>query len=563
LERVSRSRSFDATKAELFDAVSHPLRIEILEALDEKPMGFAELKRAVGIKSGGHLSFHLAKLKHLVRSNSQGDYVLTAEGRDALQAVSASWERSSASEAAPSQANRIAILPLSNLGPDPKDEYLADGVTEDIISTVSGISGLEVISRTSVMGYKGTTKKVEEIGRELKVDSVLEGSFRKVGRKIRVTVQLIEAARDRHLWGQNYDKNLGEIFSVQSDVAKQVADALSVEILSPERRRIERRPTESTTAYTLYLKGRYLWNKRRLNDVKKAREYFELAVHEDPSFALGFVGQADCSVALGVNFRIDRDANLRMAKALVTRALELDPGLAEAHATMGHILALELNIRQAEDELMKAIKLKPSYSAAHLWYSIDVLLRRLRWVEALVEIEKAVELDPLSSVINTNYARYYNSRRDYAKALEICNRVAAVDPNYFEAHLMMAIICGRTKNYDDMKREFATSVELALDTYPLVKTWTDASAARLQDDKQTVRRLLPELETHLQETFAVAYDIACLYFFLGEKDRGFEWLNRSCSAREFSLVGVAFDPDLDGVRNDPRYLDLMKTLSLD
>jgi len=202
--------------------------------------------------------------------------------------------------------HRIAVLPFANMSPDPADEYFADGMTEEIISTVSGISGLRVISRTSIMRYKKTEKAVKEIGRELEAGSILEGSFRKAGNRIRVTAQLIDVATDGHLWAQNYDRNLDDVFEVQSDVAKQVAEALRVRILSSERERVERKPTENTTAYILYLKGRQLWNKRGLDDLKKARECFEEAVREDPGFALGYVGQADCAILLRDNFYINR-----------------------------------------------------------------------------------------------------------------------------------------------------------------------------------------------------------------------------------------------------------------
>jgi len=305
------------------------------------------------------------------------------------------WERSNTAEAFTFPANRIAILPFASFSLDPNDGFFADGVTDEIISTVSGISGLSVISRTSVMGYKGTTKKVEEIGKELKVGTILEGSFKKAGNKIRVTTQLIDVAGDRHLWAQNYDKELDDIFEVQSDVAKQVADALRVRILSPEMERIEKKPTESTTAYALYLKGRYHWNLRGIDDIKKAMEYFELAVHEDPGFALGYVGQADCCLILRNNWGIDRAGNLEKAEALVAKALELDPGLAEAHATRGLMLLQEYSLRQAEGELRKAIELKPSYAMAHMWYFL-LLTGRLQWEEALEQIEKTLELDPLS-----------------------------------------------------------------------------------------------------------------------------------------------------------------------
>ncbi|MGD1055558.1 MAG: adenylate/guanylate cyclase domain-containing protein [Nitrososphaerales archaeon] len=475
------------------------------------------------------------------------------------------WEQSTTRESASYPANRIAILPFASFSPDPDDVYFADGITDEIISTVAGISGLSVISRTSVMGYKGTTKKVKEIGRELEVGSVLEGSFKKAGNKIRVTTQLIDVAGDRHLWAQNYDRELDDIFEVQSDVAKQVADALRVRILSPEMERIEKKPTESTTAYALYLKGRYHWNRRGIEDIKKAMEYFELAVHEDPSFALGYVGQADCCLVLRSNWNIDLEASMEKAKTMVARALELDPGLAEAHATKGSLHHDEYDPRLAEEEFKRAIELKPSYAMAHSWYFM-MLTAQLRWDEALEHIEKALELDPLSPIINFNHGAFYWARREYGRAIEPMRKATELGFTY--GHSVIGYSYGKMKMFDDMRREYATHVELLRNSSPIARIAAEADIAYLEDDRQTVRRLLPELETHYQDVGtqmlrAGAVWIAGFYFYLGESDKGFEWLERSYSRREFFLQTITYDPQLDGIRTDPRYLDLLKRVGLE
>jgi TolB-like protein/tetratricopeptide (TPR) repeat protein len=456
--------------------------------------------------------------------------------------------------------HRVAVLPFVSMSPDPNDEYFADGMTEEIISTVSGISGLDVISRTSVMRYKKTEKMVEEIGRELKAGSILEGSFRKAGNRIRVTTQLIDVAADKHLWAQNYDRNLDDIFAVQSDVARQVAEALQIRILSGEKERVEKKPTESTTAYSLYLRGRFHWNKRSLEGIKKAMECFELAVREDPGFALGYVGQADCAIVLRSSWNIDREENLAKANALLERALQLDPALAEAHATLGWIHWSEYDLLRAEEEYKKAIELKRSYATAHQWYSW-LLRSELRWDEALREIEKAVELDPLSGIIIAYLGWHYLSRGDFAKAAEKYR--IAIELGHENCHLDLFWVYGMMKMYDQMDKEAEASARYFQDIAPRFRTYTEVRSACFKGDKETVRRLLPELETHPKETFTTATVIADLYFFLGDVDRGFEWLERAYSKRDLFLLEIQYDRFLDGIRTDPRYLDLLKRLGLD
>jgi TolB-like protein len=483
------------------------------------------------------------------------------------------WDERQTAHSAKLDSKRIAILPFANMSPDPNDEYFADGITDEIITTVSGISGLKVISRTSVMGYKGTTKKLTEIGRELGVGSILEGSFKKAGSKIRVTTQLIDVAGDEHLWAQNYDRNLDDVFEVQSDVAKQVADALRIRVLSSERERIEKKPTESTSAYTLYLKGRHYWNTRfsatigeGIQNLKNALKCLEQSVEEDPRFALGYTGQADCYLTLRT-FGLEPEANLKKAKEMVGRALELDSELAEAHATKGIELISDYRFKDAESELRKAIELKPSHAVSHYWYYL-LLSAEFRWEEALDQIEKALELDPLSPLFNFGLANFYFSRRDYGKALELYRR--AIELGASIAHETVARIYGMMKMYDDMRREFAAYVEVQQGSSPWARANADFYAAYYENDRQRCRDLLPELEAHYgQERLTLggggmdALDVALAYFCLGENDKGFEWLEHLYSRREFLLASIKIWPELDGVRADPRYLDLVKRLGLD
>ena len=473
------------------------------------------------------------------------------------------WEKEQKVTAAQLDASRVAVLPFANMSPDPSDSYFADGITEEIISTLSGVSGLNVISRTSVMGYKGTTKRVKEIGGELEVGSVLEGSFRKAGNKIRVTAQLIDVRDDRHVWTHSYDRNLDDVFGVQTDIAKQVSDALRVRILAPEINRIEKKPTESTKAYGLYLHGNYHLNKRGFDDINRAREYFAQAIKEDARFALGHVGLADCHELLAANFAIDRNANHEKAKMEVATALELDEDLAEAHATRALVIADDYDFKGAEQEYKRAIELKPSYATAHHWY-FRLLRVESRWDEAREQIEKAVELDPFSQIINLNHAEYYDSRREYEKALELSKKTVELDPNFATAHFQLAQIYAKMKMSDDAKRECKIGIELMQRVFPKTLKRIEALVAFIGDDKEGIRRLLPELEASLGETLgASASEIAGYHIYLGEVDIGFEWLEKSYSGKESELLDFSFDPTFDGVRNDPRYQNLLKKLGLE
>ncbi|HZY94504.1 MAG TPA: adenylate/guanylate cyclase domain-containing protein [Candidatus Bathyarchaeia archaeon] len=473
------------------------------------------------------------------------------------------WDKQQSSETVQLDTRRVAVLPFANMSPDPSDSYFADGVTEEIISTLSGVSGLSVISRTSIMGYKGTTKKVKDIGSELEAGSVLEGSFRKAGNKIRVTAQLVNVKDDRHVWTNSYDRNLDDVFGVQTDIAKQVSDALRVKILAPEIDRIDRKPTENTNAYNLYLRGRYHLNRRGIEDINKAAEYFVQAIKEDAKFALGHAGLADCHELLAANWGIDTKANHERAKREVAAALKLDGDLAEAHTTRGLLLHHEYDFKSAEHEFKKAIELKPSYATAHQWY-FHVLGLESRWDEALKQIEKAVELDPFSQVINMNHAHYYFLTKDYDKALDLLKRAVELDPNSVTARLELMTIYAKVKRFDDAKRERNIGVELLKGAYPQVAKRTDAFLAYVEDNKEAIRRLLPELEANLGEPLATsAAEIAGYHFYLGEIDPAFEWLEKSYSRKEVELLGILFDEQYDNVRNDPRYQSVLKRLGLE
>jgi adenylate cyclase len=459
-----------------------------------------------------------------------------------IYAVQMPWERMThPKEASGLPRDRIAVLPFASFSPDPNDVYFADGITDEIISTVAGISGLGVISRTSVMGYRGTTKKVGDIGKELGVGTVLEGSFKKAGNRIRVTAQLIDVATDRHLWAQNYDRNLDDVFEVQSDIARRIADALSINIRSPEIARIEKRPTQNTTAYSLYLKGRFLWNKRELDDLKEALVHFDRAVTEDPKFALGYVGKADCYSLLYRNYMIEGERNLRIADEMVTKALELDPDLAEAHTSRGMILSSQYEYREAEEEFRRAIELKPSYATAHQWY-YWMLRSVCRWKEAMVEIEKAFELDPLSPVIVSNYSDclfVLGKSREAIRELELANQLGVSNIAMLTLQFFFYLHLGKMT-------DAANSLEKASKIDPNdvgVLDWkghVEYLKGNYAQAKELWEKAVEEGKRRSAEVRGFTADFALLYWTTGDKKRALACIEALKGMPEDSKYALAF-----------------------
>ncbi|HEY6283627.1 MAG TPA: adenylate/guanylate cyclase domain-containing protein [Nitrososphaerales archaeon] len=456
---------------------------------------------------------------------------------------------------------RLAVLPFANLSPDQSDEYLSDGMTEELISTLSKVPEIQVISRTSVMQYKKSPKPIKEVSRELRVGTVLEGSVRKAAGKLRVTVQMIDAERDVHLWAESYDRDLNDVFAIQIDIARLVVDALRPKLLPGVSAKLEEVPSADPGAYNLYLEGRYHWNKRELEDVKQALVCFSAAVKEDPGFALGYVGLGDCYQVLTTRFGLDVDENRGRAKAMFAKALELDPDLAEVHASRGVTLLSDYDMRAAEGEFRRAIELKPSYASAHQWYA-QLLIAQLRWDEGLLHIEKAAELDPFSQIICLVRTFFYEARRDYGTGLEFARRAAELNPRDGGSHFELAWLFGKMKLFDDMRREAEIGVRLVRDSYPHAEVGAKAMLGYLEDDKETIRDVLPKLKEHLGGTFTANRFISDLSFYLEDADAGFEWLERSLSEKEFDLIFIKSNESLDGVRTDPRYLSLLERLGL-
>ncbi|MEN7551470.1 tetratricopeptide repeat protein [Rapidithrix thailandica] len=336
---------------------------------------------------------------------------------------------------------RLAVLPLTNISYDSQNEYFADGMTEELISSLSKIGELRVIARSSVMKYKGGQKDIAQIGKELMVGTILEGSVRKFENKARITVQLIDVSTQEHLWSMDYDRELKDIFHIQSEIAQNVAKELKVRLIATEKELLSKIHTDNINAYQDYLVGKYYMNTRTSESIHSAIRHFELAINQDPQFALPYAHLAYCYTLAGVAGygEISREEAEKKAWNAVNTALQLDSTLAEAHAALAYIqFRIDWDWISADREFRKAISLNPSYATAHEWYALFLSIHT-RLDEALVEIQKAYELDPLSLSVNTGYGRVYHFRNELDKAITQLEKTLTLDPGYAEAYFALGM----------------------------------------------------------------------------------------------------------------------------
>ncbi len=468
-----------------------------------------------------------------------------------------SWENEAAQSSL--DKKRIAVLPFLNISPDPKDEYFADGLTEELIARLSTISGLKVIARTSIMRYRGTAKSVGEIGKELRSGSVLEGSVRKAADRLRVTAQLIDAATEEHLWVQNYDRQLEDVFAIQTELAQNVSDALETQLLREEREHIGKKPTVDIGAYTFYLKGRYFWNERNKESLEKAIKYFEEAIRRDPKFALAYAGLADSYVVLVDHGHLPRSEGFPKAKEAARKALELDDTLAEAHTSLASILSWEWDWIRAEEEFAKALSSNPNYATAHHWYSIH-LLGVGRLDEAIKELKIAEELDPLSPMIHTYAGIVYPCAREYDVALAELDKALDLDPNFVPAH------ANRWDVYlaKSMFKEALAELEWVIPYYQPLTTAAKAEvgsayarAGRIEEAKQLLREC-EEASAHERAEDVNHAALALIHLKLGNKDQAFNWLEKAFKGHTITPFQVKLLPQFDEITSDPRFEELLK-----
>jgi TolB-like protein/Flp pilus assembly protein TadD len=446
----------------------------------------------------------------------------------------------------------IAVLPFDNLSRDPDNAYFAEGVQDEILTRLAKVADLKVISRTSTQHFKSAPENLPEIAKRLGVMHILEGSVQKASDQVRVNVQLINALTDAHLWADTYDRKLTDIFAVETEIAKAIADTLQAKLTGSEQHVIAARPTESTEAHQLYLKGRYFWNKRTGNDLKKSIDYFQQAIAADPNYALAYAGVADAYVWLpGYTAGTPRDCYPK-AKAAARKALELDDTLAEACTSLALAIWLyDFDSSQAIREFQRAIELNPNYAIAHQQYGNNTLSALGRFDDAIGEGKRAIELDPLSLVINTDLGSDYYYARRYDEAIAQLRKTLEMDPGFYIAHLVLGQVLDAKGARD------AAIVECqkarALNDDPAV-LGVLARAYGLSGNKIEAEKILDQLKELSKQRYVSAYSFALVYLGLGDKEEALRWLEQSYQDRAGSDIGyIRVDPLLDPLRGDPRF----------
>jgi TolB-like protein/tetratricopeptide (TPR) repeat protein/class 3 adenylate cyclase len=446
----------------------------------------------------------------------------------------------------------IAVLPFDNLSRDPDNAYFTEGIQEEILTRLAKISALKVISRTSTHQYQSKPGILSAIAQQLGVENILEGSVQRSADQVRVNVQLIKAATDAHLWADTFDRKLTDIFAVESEIAKTIADTLQVKLSGSEEHAISFKPTADPAAHQLYLKGRFFWNKRTGDDLKKALAYFQQATEKDPSYALAYAGIADAYVLLpSYAAGAPRDC-YPQAKAAAKKALEFDDTLAEAHTSLAKALCnYDLDFSQATREFQRAIELNPNYATAHHWYHDSLLVSLARYDDAIAEEKRALELDPLSLIINADLGRTYYFARRYDEAIEQLRKTLEMDPGFYYTHWNL----GRAL-------EAKGALEAAIGEYQKARALNDdpqvlgllAHAYAFSGNKTEALKILDQLKELSKQRYVSAYSFALVYLGLGDKEKALHWLEQSYQDRAgYDLGWIKVDPFLDPLRGEPRF----------
>ncbi len=455
----------------------------------------------------------------------------------------------------------IAVLPLANLSGDSQQEYFSDGMTEALITNLAKIHALKVISRTSAMHYKNSNKPLPEIAAELGVDVIVEGSVLRAGDRVRITAQLIHAPSDTHLWAESYERDLTDVLALQGEVARAIAHKIKVKLTPQEQTRLVGKQTVNPAAHEAYLKGRYFWNQRGPG-LKKSLGCFQQALVHDGDHAPAYAGLADAYALLGFYGYLPPREAMPKAKEAARKALEIDENLVEAHASLGLVHTIfDWEYPAANRELRRALELNPSYGPAHYWYA-NLWLLWGRLEEAIAEVQRGLEYDPLSVYMQNFLGVVFLSAQKYPEASKQFQKALELDPSFFVARSALGVAHYFESRFEESVRELQKAIESSdRDQWPVAILGAVYAAV---GDQSRARELLMELERRRQNEYVSALDIAKIYTYLDDTDKAFEWLEKAYEERSALLFTIDVHPFLpfDSLRSDSRFEDLLLRIGL-
>ena len=454
----------------------------------------------------------------------------------------------------------LAILPFTNVTGDSEVEYLSDGLSESLINNLSQLPRLKVIARSSAFRYKGKDATAEEVARSLGVKGILTGRVLRHGENLQISVELMDARDKTQVWGAQYNRSGKDMMAVQQEIALEISRNLRLKLSSAEQSRVGNLHTSSAEAYELYLKGRFYWNKRTGESLKKSVDYFNQAIEKDPTYALAYVGLADAFIVIPF-FSVDtaQDAYPK-AKGAARRALEIDDTLAEAHTAMAAVLMdYDWNLPESNREFKRAIELNPNYANAHHWYARENLVIMGQFDKALAEMQIAQDLDPLSLIINANFGKTYFNARRYDEAIQQLRKTIEIDPSFFVAHHYLGSAYAMKGNFSEALLEYQKAHQLNDDPHVVALLGRLYAVSGKRDE---ALRTLVELKSMATHRYVADYSLALVYAGLGEKDQAFQLLEKSYRDHTVDMLTLYYDPLIDSLRSDPRFTDLERRVGL-
>ncbi|MGI9066148.1 MAG: protein kinase domain-containing protein [Pyrinomonadaceae bacterium] len=451
----------------------------------------------------------------------------------------------------------LAILPLANSSADPGLEYFSDGITESIISSLSQLADLRVMAWSTVSRYKDREVDPRELGRDLGVNAVLTGRIIQSGERLVIKTELVNAIDGSHLWAQNYSCEPSDILGIEAEISRAISEKLLVRLTTAERNQLTRRYPDNVEAYHAYLRGRYFWNKRSEDGLKKGIEHFQQAIDEDPGYAAAYAGISDCYTILVVRYGLASEEGIPKAKAAAMKALEIDDTLAEAHTSLAHALLHNWEWEKAESEFKRAVELNPNDADAHNFYG-EYLRVMGRGEQAISAQKRAQELDPLSMNFSTGGALYFARR--YDQAIDQCQKALEMDPNFFLAHYTLGQAYEQKGMFDEAITALQRAVELSPDNIEMLAGLGRVLA--VAGRREEARRIVDQLEAGMEHRHSWQYDIALIYAGLGEDDQAFECLEKGYAWRDGMMIHLNVEPRFDSLRSDPRFQDLVRRMGL-